>query len=65
MGGGTGTGSVPVVARVARSLGAVTVAIVTMPFAFEVGRRQKTPAEGLTKLRPSPTHSSPSRMTAC
>jgi cell division protein FtsZ len=52
MGGGTGTGSVPVVARVARSLGAVTVAIVTMPFAFEVGRRQKNAREGLTKLRP-------------
>jgi len=52
MGGGTGTGSVPVVARVARSLGAVTVAIVTMPFAFEVGRRQKNAREGLAKLRP-------------
>lgn len=52
MGGGTGTGSVPVVARIARSLGAVTVAIVTMPFAFEVGRRQKNAREGLAKLRP-------------
>ncbi len=52
MGGGTGTGSVPIVARVARSLGAVTVAIVTLPFSFEMGRRQKNARDGLAKLTP-------------
>ena len=51
MGGGTGTGSIPVVAEIARSLGAVTIAIVTTPFSFEVGRRQKIANEGLAKLR--------------
>lgn len=52
MGGGTGTGSIPVVARIARSIGAVTIAIVSTPFSFEVGRRQKNAAEGLARLRP-------------
>lgn len=51
MGGGTGTGSIPVVAEICRSLGAVTIAIVTMPFSFEIGRRQKNANEGLRKLR--------------
>lgn len=51
MGGGTGTGAIPVAAEIARTLGAVTVATVTMPFSFEVGRRQKNAAEGLTRLR--------------
>lgn len=52
MGGGTGTGSISIAARVARAIGAVTVAIVTTPFSFEVGRRQKNAREGLTNLRP-------------
>jgi cell division protein FtsZ len=52
MGGGTGTGAIPVAARIARHLGILTVAIVTMPFAFEVGRRQKNAANGLALLRP-------------
>jgi cell division protein FtsZ len=52
MGGGTGTGSIPIAARVARSLGAVTIAVVTTPFMFEVGRRQSNAREGLAKLRP-------------
>jgi cell division protein FtsZ len=51
LGGGTGTGSIPVAARVARNLGAVTVAIVTMPFSFEVGRRQSNARNGLACLR--------------
>lgn len=51
MGGGTGTGSIPIAARVARALGAVTVAVVTMPFSFEVGRRQQNAREGLSRLR--------------
>lgn len=51
MGGGTGTGAIPVVADIVRSLGAVAIAVVTMPFSFEIGRRQKNAAEGLAKLR--------------
>lgn len=50
MGGGTGTGAIPITARVARALGAVTIAIVTTPFSFEIGRRQKNAREGLAKL---------------
>jgi cell division protein FtsZ len=53
MGGGTGTGSIPVVARVARSIGAVTIAVVSLPFSFEVGRRQQNAREGLMHLRPN------------
>jgi len=51
MGGGTGTGSIAVAAEVARAQGAVTIAIVTTPFGFEMGRRQKNAAEGLARLR--------------
>ncbi|HEX7974751.1 MAG TPA: cell division protein FtsZ [Anaerolineales bacterium] len=51
MGGGTGTGSIPVAAEIARSLGAVTIAIVTTPFSFEMGRRQRNATEGLNRLR--------------
>jgi len=50
MGGGTGTGSIPVAARVARSMGAVTIAIVTSPFSFEMGTRQRNANQGLAKL---------------
>lgn len=53
MGGGTGTGSIPVAAQAARSIHAVTIAIVTTPFYFEMGRRQRNAAEGLAKLRPN------------
>lgn len=52
MGGGTGTGSIPVAARAARTVGAVTVAVVTMPFSFEVGKRQRNAREGISKLQP-------------
>jgi cell division protein FtsZ len=51
MGGGTGTGSIPVAAEIAREQGAVTIAIVTTPFSFEMGRRQKNASEGLERLR--------------
>jgi cell division protein FtsZ len=50
-GGGTGSGAAPVVARVARELGALTVGIVTMPFKFEGTRRRKQADEGLQTLR--------------
>jgi cell division protein FtsZ len=50
-GGGTGTGGAPVVARMARQLGALTIGVVTRPFTFE-GRRRATSAEtGITELR--------------
>ena len=50
-GGGTGTGGAPVVARIARSLGALTIGVVTRPFSFE-GRRRATQAEdGIGSLR--------------
>ncbi len=51
MGGGTGTGSIAIAAQAARNVGAVTVAIVTMPFSFEMGRRQRNAQEGLSRLR--------------
>jgi len=51
MGGGTGTGSIALAAEIARLQGAVTIAIVTTPFSFEMGRRQKNANEGLVKLR--------------
>ena len=50
MGGGTGTGSIPIAARIARSMGAVTIAIVTSPFSFEMGRRQRNANQGLVEL---------------
>ncbi len=50
MGGGTGTGSAPIVAEVARELGALTVAVVTTPFSFEGPRRHRVSEEGLRKL---------------
>ncbi len=52
LGGGTGTGAIPVAARIAREVGAITVAIVTLPFAFEIGRRQQNAREGLQRLLP-------------
>jgi cell division protein FtsZ len=50
MGGGTGTGAAPVVAEIARELGALTVAVVTKPFDFEGGRRAKVAQQGLDAL---------------
>ena len=50
-GGGTGTGGAPVVARIARSLGALTIGVVTRPFAFEGRRRANSAEEGIASLR--------------
>jgi cell division protein FtsZ len=50
-GGGTGTGGAPVVAQVARELGAVTIAIVTKPFGFEGHRRLRQALEGIEVLK--------------
>jgi cell division protein FtsZ len=51
MGGGTGTGAAPVVARLARQAGALTVGVVTRPFSFEGRRRQRQAEQGLEELR--------------
>ncbi|MDR0323151.1 MAG: cell division protein FtsZ [Treponema sp.] len=51
MGGGTGTGSAPVIARIARELGALTVAVVTTPFEFEGRFKMRLAEEGIAKLR--------------
>ncbi len=51
MGGGTGTGAAPVVARIARQLGALTVAVVSRPFDFEGRRRGRQAIDGLAELR--------------
>ncbi|HAY85890.1 MAG TPA: cell division protein FtsZ [Chloroflexi bacterium] len=53
MGGGTGTGSIGVVGRIAKEMGIVTIAVVTTPFSFEVGRRQANARDGLAALRPN------------
>lgn len=49
-GGGTGTGAAPVIARLARDIGALTVGIVTKPFTFEGSRRQKQAEQGIEAL---------------
>ena len=51
MGGGTGTGSAPVVASIAKELGALTVAVVTKPFGFEGARRMRQAEAGIQELR--------------
>jgi cell division protein FtsZ len=51
MGGGTGTGAAPIVAKVARQIGALTVAVVTKPFDFEGKRKMQLAEEGIGKLR--------------
>ncbi len=51
MGGGTGTGSAPVVARIAKELGCLTVAVVTRPFSFERQRKMELADAGINKLR--------------
>lgn len=51
MGGGTGTGAAPVVARIAREMGVLTVGVVTKPFQFEGQRRMKTADAGIAELQ--------------
>jgi cell division protein FtsZ len=51
MGGGTGTGAAPVVAQIARDMGALTVAVVTKPFTFEGRRRAKNAELGIQELQ--------------
>jgi cell division protein FtsZ len=51
MGGGTGTGGAPVVARVAKEAGALTIGVVTKPFSFEGHRRRQVAEEGIERLK--------------
>jgi cell division protein FtsZ len=51
MGGGTGTGAAPVIAKMAKDLGILTVGIVTMPFSFEGAWRNKMAAQGINELQ--------------
>lgn len=51
MGGGTGTGAVPVIAKIAKELGALTIAVVTKPFSFEGTRRMVNAEDGIEQLR--------------
>lgn len=51
MGGGTGTGAAPVIAKIAKDSGALTIGVVTRPFSFEGPKRGKSAAEGLAKLK--------------
>lgn len=53
MGGGTGTGAAPIVAKIAKELGILTIGVVTKPFSFEGKRRQNQAQQGLEKLRES------------
>src|SRR5437867_9658128 len=53
MGGGTGTGAAPIIAKVAKELGSLTVGVVTKPFTFEGKRRMKQADEGMKELKPS------------
>ena len=52
MGGGTGTGGAPIIAKICKDLGILTVGIVTTPFGFEGPRRQKQAEEGINQLKP-------------
>jgi cell division protein FtsZ len=51
MGGGTGTGAAPIIARVAKETGALTIGVVTKPFTFEGSRRRQVAEEGIIRLK--------------
>jgi len=51
MGGGTGTGAAPIVARLAKEMGILSVGVVTVPFAFEGNRKKKVAQEGIVKMQ--------------
>ncbi|MGA2820281.1 MAG: cell division protein FtsZ [Anaerolineales bacterium] len=51
MGGGTGTGAAPIVAQIAKEIGALTIGVVTRPFTFEGNRRAQTAESGIGKLK--------------
>jgi len=51
MGGGTGTGAAPLIARLAKEMGILSVGVVTVPFTFEGNRKKKAAQEGITKMQ--------------
>jgi len=51
LGGGTGTGAAPIVAQIAKEVGALTIGVVTRPFTFEGNRRQQSSEAGIAKLK--------------
>ena len=51
MGGGTGTGAAPIVAQIAKEVGALSIGVVTKPFTFEGGRRAHSADDGITRLK--------------
>jgi len=51
LGGGAGTGALPVIAEIIKEMGILCVGIVTLPFSFEGGKRQRTATEGLAKIK--------------
>lgn len=51
LGGGTGTGATPIVSQIAREIGALTIGVVTRPFAFEGSRRSKSAEDGISRLK--------------
>jgi cell division protein FtsZ len=51
MGGGTGTGAAPIIAQIAKEVGALTIGVVTRPFTFEGARRSKSAEEGINNLK--------------
>lgn len=51
MGGGTGTGAAPIIARIAKETGALTIGVVTRPFSFEGARRRQVADEGIANLK--------------
>ena len=51
LGGGTGTGAAPIVAQIAREIGALTIGVVTRPFSFEGEKRKRSAEEGISKLK--------------
>jgi cell division protein FtsZ len=51
MGGGTGTGAAPIVAQIAKEVGALTIGVVTKPFGFEGMRRAQTAESGISRLK--------------
>ncbi len=51
MGGGTGTGAAPIIAQIAKDMGILTVAVVTRPFKFEMGKRAQVADNGIAELR--------------
>jgi cell division protein FtsZ len=53
MGGGTGTGSAPIIAQISQELGALTVGVATRPFTFEGAHRRKVAEQGIDALRPA------------